>query len=1559
MADGTENVVDTLSIQINASATKAVQNLSKLEVRLRSLASATKNLSGSVGSIYRITAAFTSLSNASAKINPFINSVTKLSSVKISPETAQRLNEIRNSLDTFSTIPDASSSVIKLINALTRLASTGDSIKIATSELSNFTEEIKNATVELSDDNMDYDIDGFRTFANSVSKLSKVKIDEDLVSGLTEIKNGLDVFSTIPDVSSNITKLITALARLASTGETIKKVTTELPNFATTIRNVATVLSQLGGVEPQMIQLISSLGQLANVGSRMPEAAQNLRVLTNALVNMINSLRGVSINQDVSQLVSAIATLASSLGAINGRGGGGGLRTSSQRVTLLTKGFQTLGRVAKKALSGIITLLKKVGVSVGSAFGNLIKQISGVKEASTHMFTLSDGIKSVIGGLLGMRGITGVFNWLKEAVTAGGDITEIDHIVKSVFGEDMVGYVDAWANNAIEQFGIAAGAAKKYAGVLSSMFQASNIGAQQSGQMALTMVELASDLSSFYNIDTETAYQKIKSGLAGMVRPLRDLGIDLSVASLQQYALTQGITKSVSAMTQAEKVMLRYNYLLEVTKMQTGDYQRTNESFCNQLRMLKAYAAAVTTQFGVGLAAALRHVLLLLNALLKRILQVAQAFATLMQKIFGKYEGGASGIAMDLSDAEDYADGLADSADNASSGLGDAADSAKQLEKSLSVLPFDELHQLNKDNKVDSSGSGGGGTGDGTGLDIGDLGLDDALGDLESTINNSTIPGAISKWIERIKMSFQAGNFFALGRDAANMLNEGLQYIYDLLDPAKVKEKFEPYIYAFAAAFDSFIDTFKFDLLGATIARGINDIAYLFNTWYDLMNFERLGQQLANGLNGLLTEGDFYAWGLALGNKFMIAWDVFKGFVSDDQLWHNLANAISDGIQGITDGIRLGDIGIALGKFINGIATTLGDLADDDEMWQGVVNNIINGINKFISTTEWKDNGEKLNKFIQKFAEALSETIDGINWEDLGKGLGESLTEIKMGEALSKLAKSIVKALGDFIKGFISEPGGAVALGIIGGLAALNISSSIFALCFSKGAGGLGASIVSGLASAVGISMPTFGAMFVASVGQGILLAKNWDEIPTVTSGKLVSGLEKVWKVVNDPMSLWRQEALNGFETLTGVDIPDSLEKGMAYGFANPISTAASLIGEIVPKVQELNIPEKINEIMEGTGPLLQNTASYTTALFGGSYLSGYNQNIKPVIESTSNEMEENAEKTGENVEWRFGHGMRNTAELNDSLNRTNALVTSALGGIMDSAPKYGDAAATGYGRAYRNTSELSNNLGIMDDLVHGMAEHIRYKTQQKGSSTIHDYGAAFADISVLASNLDAVERYVDAKFEAIRQAAVSVGTNTKNGLIQGLQTHTTGLESYVGAAEGVVSDFASNVTSTMNMDLWEQGYHLMSSFTDGMNRASSNISLPHFSVSWTDYGMMSLPNISVAWYAKGGYFKGGNGQLVGIAENGKDEAVLPLENRRAMSMIADSIVSASNGMGLDTQDLADAIVEAMVTVNTGQQDPIFHIEVKTENDEVLARAVTRGQRSIDYRNNPTPRFAY
>ena len=101
---------------------------------------------------------------------------------------------------------------------------------------------------------------------------------------------------------------------------------------------------------------------------------------------------------------------------------------------------------------------------------------------------------------------------------------------------------------------------------------------------------------------------------------------------------------------------------------------------------------------------------------------------------------------------------------------------------------------------------------------------------------------------------------------------------------------------------------------------------------------------------------------------------------------------------------------------------------------------------------------------------------------------------------------------------------------------------------------------------------------------------------------------------------------------------------------------------------------------------------------------------------------------------------------------------------------------------------------------------------------------------------------------------------------------------------------------------------------------------------------------------------------MIGIAEDGRDEAVLPLEDRRAMQRIGSAIAEAGGSSGMNDQmidRLAERLADIIMMRQESEQAPIFNIEVKTENDEVLARAVERGQQRLDYRNNPTPKMAY
>jgi len=944
------------------------------------------------------------------------------------------------------------------------------------------------------------------------------------------------------------------------------------------------------------------------------------------------------------------------------------------------------------------------------------------------------------------------------------------------------------------------------------------------------------------------------------------------------------------------------------------------------LRTVRAYAAALSTTIGVGLAAAFRHVLILLRSVLKGLLQLANAFSTVMQKIFGQYNGGAKGVSLDLADADDYATGLADAADDASGGLGDAADSAEKLKKELSVLPFDELNQLNKDRESTSTGGAGtGGSGSGTG-GLGDIGnLDGMMDSLEDIIEDSSIPGLIDKWIERIKESFNKGNWKQLGADIAGMFNEGIQGLYNLLNPENVTQKVEPYIIAFTTTFNSLVDNLNFELLGQTVARGINDVVYLFNTWYERMGFENLGIQLSNGLNGLLTEGDFLAWGLALGNKFMIAWDIFAGFVSNEEMWHNLGRKLADGIRGLNNGIRLNEIGGALADLMNGICTTLADFAENAP-WDDVVNNITGGINKFIEEFEWTENGEKIDKFIEKLVDAFVQFVGKTNWEGLGEGIANMLSGVQWGRHLIRVGEAVISALAGILKGLISNPEGRVALAIVGGFAALNIGAKLFGV-FSTGS--IGSSIAGGIASSLGLSLPAFGAMAAASIVQSILVAAAWDDIPTLFGGRINPNLEKWVNAVMHPEAIWRQTLLNGFESLFGVDIPDVIEKSISFGFLSPISTAANVIGGIIDLVKGKRIPENIDGELQRTPSLLQSTANHSMALFGTSFDTGYESNVKPVVQRMAEEIksqfnttEQEAETSGQQTSWRYGNGFHNTSELNSGLTGIHSMVQSKVAQIQSEAAIYGDNTAVGYGRAFANQSELSSNLN---------------NTQSLTSTA----------------------------FTAIQKAAEAIGNNTKKGVLHGLTTHLTGLEDTTGRMMSQVNTTRDNIEKAMNIDLTGAGYQAAQSFANGFRAV--HIPTPHIYTAgydtfyFGDGGYSSIPYFGVQWYKAGGLFNGGKGQIIGVGEDNRDEAVLPLENRRAMSRIAESIVnsSAGSGMGISKNDIIEAAAQAIIMTQGSQSDPIFHVEVKTENDEVLARAVTRGQRSIDYRNNPTPQLAY
>lgn len=218
---------------------------------------------------------------------------------------------------------------------------------------------------------------------------------------------------------------------------------------------------------------------------------------------------------------------------------------------------------------------------------------SSVRQGTADAQGLSR-VMSKIGSVFGVYKIVAGFkNVSSEAVEFASNLTEVQNVVDVTFSSSAE-KIDTWATTTLDAFGLNELSAKQYSGTMGAMLKSSGIAGDKITEMSMKVTELSGDMASFYNLDNETAFNKIRSGISGETEPLKQLGINMSVANLEAYALSQGISKSYDEMTQSEQTLLRYNYLLSVTADAQGDFARTQDSYANQTKLLSENWKAFT-----------------------------------------------------------------------------------------------------------------------------------------------------------------------------------------------------------------------------------------------------------------------------------------------------------------------------------------------------------------------------------------------------------------------------------------------------------------------------------------------------------------------------------------------------------------------------------------------------------------------------------------------------------------------------------------------------------------------------------------------------------------------------------------------------------------------------------------------------------------------------------------------------------------------------------------------------------------------------------------------------
>lgn len=356
-----------------------------------------------------------------------------------------------------------------------------------------------------------------------------------------------------------------------------------------------------------------------------------------------------------------------------------------------TTGVQNGVSAIKQSFNGLGSAVKKIGLLIGGAFA--------------------------VGKLV---------QFGKECVELGSDLTEVQNVVDVTF-TTMSGKVNEFAKNAMTSAGLSETMAKRYVGTFGAMSKSFGFSESQAYDMSTALTQLTGDVASFYNISQDLAYIKLKSVFTGETETLKDLGVVMTQSALDQYALANGYGKTTSAMTEQEKVALRFAFVQEQLSAASGDFIRTSDSWANQVRVMQLQLQSLKATVGQGLINIFTPILKVINILLGKLATLANAFKSFTELITGKKSSGqTSGSGAGLAGTgaiADTADQYGQAADNAEK-LADATnDNAKATKKANKetknyLSSLDEVHKASSTGSSASStpsGSGSGGTGSGGG----------------------------------------------------------------------------------------------------------------------------------------------------------------------------------------------------------------------------------------------------------------------------------------------------------------------------------------------------------------------------------------------------------------------------------------------------------------------------------------------------------------------------------------------------------------------------------------------------------------------------------------------------------------------------------------------------------------------------------------------------------------------------------------------------------------------------------------------------------------------------
>lgn len=410
---------------------------------------------------------------------------------------------------------------------------------------------------------------------------------------------------------------------------------------------------------------------------------------------------------------------------------------------------------------------------------------NGTKNIKSQMQGLSGTVKK-IGGIIATAFAVGkIVEFGKECLELGSDLQEVQNVVDVTF-TSMSDKVDTFAKDAAKSFGLSETMAKRYVGTFGAMAKSFGFTEQEAYSMSTALTGLAGDVASFYNLSQEEAYYKLKSVFTGETETLKDLGVVMTQSALDQYALANGYGKTTQAMTEQEKVALRFAFVQEQLSAASGDFIRTSDSWANQMRVMQLQLQSIKASIGQGLINLFTPIIKSINVFLEKIATAANAFKSFTELLTGKKATESKPIQSatnDLSGLEDEYNSVSNASNNMASNTEDSAnataDQAEATQEATEAAedylsPLDDINRMSKETAsqetgtTPSGGNGASGNGGivGAGVDFGEAAKGNTVLDETSSL--------IDKIIARVKELgdlFKKGFWDGLG-DYKPILNE-------------------------------------------------------------------------------------------------------------------------------------------------------------------------------------------------------------------------------------------------------------------------------------------------------------------------------------------------------------------------------------------------------------------------------------------------------------------------------------------------------------------------------------------------------------------------------------------------------------------------------------------------------------------------------------------------------------------------------------------------------------------------------------------------------------------